>query len=508
MTELDKKTKKIIEFGDFQTPLELTQEICKFLVSMGTNPASIVEPTCGEGTFLLGALDQFGAVKQFMGVEINSEHLDHFTSHLNEKNKERVEVKNEDFFELDWNNIISTLPEPILFLGNPPWVTNAELGVLYSTNLPEKSNFQKHKGFDAITGKSNFDISEWMLIHLLEWLGKRNGGLAILCKTAVARKVLKHAWKNDFHLTDCSIHLIDAKKWFNVSVDACLFVCTTGPTEKVYSCYVYNGLNKDEIIAYVGIHDSELIADIEKYEKWSHLDGKERIRWRSGVKHDCAKVMELAKIDDHYQNGLGEKIKLENEFLYPLYKSSDVANNKVDNPRKWVIATQKYVGEDISSIKKDAPLTWEYLEKHSDKLDARRSSIYKKQPRFSIFGIGEYSYAPWKAAISGLYKKIHFAVIGPLNGKPSMVDDTCYSIACKSEQQAKLLCDFLNSEASVEFLSSLIFWDSKRPITVDVLRRLDLLALAESYGRRSDVESLLETEETVEPSRQKTLACS
>ena len=38
---------------------------------------------------------------------------------------------------------------------------------LASPNLPSKSNFQNRKGLDAVTGKANFDISEWMLIQLM-----------------------------------------------------------------------------------------------------------------------------------------------------------------------------------------------------------------------------------------------------------------------------------------------------------------------------------------------------
>ena len=49
-----------------------------------------------------------------------------------------------------------------------------------------------------MTGKSNFDISEWMLIRLLEALQGRRATIAMLCKTATARKVLRHAWLNGF----------------------------------------------------------------------------------------------------------------------------------------------------------------------------------------------------------------------------------------------------------------------------------------------------------------------
>ena len=62
----------------------------------------------------------------------------------------------ENFFEKDWTGTLSGLGEPILVIGNPPWVTNSAMGLLGGSNLPSKSNFQRLRGLDAITGKSNF----------------------------------------------------------------------------------------------------------------------------------------------------------------------------------------------------------------------------------------------------------------------------------------------------------------------------------------------------------------
>jgi len=53
------KSKTRIEFGDFQTPAPLARSVCRILSSQGISPASIVEPTCGRGSFLFAALNQF-----------------------------------------------------------------------------------------------------------------------------------------------------------------------------------------------------------------------------------------------------------------------------------------------------------------------------------------------------------------------------------------------------------------------------------------------------------------
>jgi len=40
------------------------------------------------------------------------------------------------------------------------------------------------------------------------------------------------------------------------------------------------------------------------------------------------------------------------------------------------------------------------------------------------------------------------------------------------------VASLLNSEIAHEFYSAFVFWDAKRPITTEILRRLDLAALA------------------------------
>ena len=121
-------------------------------------------------------------------------------------------------------------------------------------------------------------------------------------------------------------------------------------------------------------------------------------------------------------------------------------------------------------------------------LDGRKSSIYANRPKFSVFGIGTYSFAPWKIAISGLYKRIRFTIVAPSDERPVMVDDTCYFVPCQSENEAKLLFELVSSVAATEFLKSLVFVDAKRPITIDVLRRLSFVELARDFGKLDELQ--------------------
>ena len=147
-----------------------------------------------------------------------------------------------------------------------------------------------------------------------------------------------------------------------------------------------------------------------------------------------------------------------------------------------MLVTQRTVGAETSVISVVAPKTWEYLKRHGGFLDRRASSIYRNRARFSVFGVGDYTFASWKVCISGFYKKLQFAIVGPYQGKPVVLDDTSYFVSCQSEQEAHFIAKLLNSAPAREFYSAFVFWDAKRPITIDLLRRLDLSAVARELG--------------------------
>ena len=478
------KTRIKAEFGDFQTPRALANRVCTLLVDRGLRPASVVEPTCGTGTFLDAAIRAFPSAQRLLGLEINPQHVATARGLLRRSHPTAdAEVHRADFFRTDWDEVLAGLPDPLLVLGNPPWVTSADLTRLGSSNLPEKTNFQGHRGLDALTGKGNFDISEWMLMRALEWIEGREASLAILCKVAVARRVLRHAWSHGHRLRGAEVRRIDADRHFGASVDACLFTVSGSLRRGEFECAAYDSLEAVAPSSRFGLRDGGLVADLELYDRWKHLVGPQRYRWRSGVKHDCSQVMELRRSGpDAYLNGFQMEVRLEPQFLFPMLKSSEVANGTVAEPTRWMLVTQSAIGDDTNRIASEAPRTWSYLCAHADRLDRRGSAIYRNRARFSVFGVGPYTFAPWRVAISGFYKKLNFRTVGSFEGKPIVLDDTCYFVPCGSRAEAEFVHGLLRSEPAQELLGAFTFWDSKRPITAGLLSRLDLLAVARELG--------------------------
>ncbi len=476
---------KMKEFGDYQTPIELATEILNYLKGSMEIPKTILEPTCGLGSFIKSARKVFPNAT-ILGFDINKEYLNTLRSDLiSEKDNDNIRLNVQNFFEANWADYFKNFNPPILVIGNPPWITSSEMSVIKGDNLPEKSNTKNLAGIEAMTGKSNFDISEWMIMNLSRALNNFKGALAMLCKVSVARKVFSYLIKENSNLNSCKIFLIDAKKYFDANVDACLlFVKFNDSQMNNMTCKVFNGFN-DEMMQEIGFDSDILIANVKYHEKWKHLEGKSDYTWRSGIKHDASKVMELIKVGDKYYNCNGDEVQIESTYLYPMLKSSDLVNGNVEQTEKWMIVPQKKIGEETSIIKTVAPLTWNYLKKHSEKLNKRKSSIYKGKPRFSIFGVGDYTFRPWKIALSGFYKTINFHLISPIQGKPVVFDDTCYFLSIDQQQEAVFLSTLLKKDCVKEFFQSFIFWDSKRPITKMILKKLSIEKLIADHEKFS-----------------------
>jgi hypothetical protein len=486
-----------IEYGDFQTNNNLAEKIIVLLKDRLVNPKVVIEPTCGKGSFIIAALKMFGSVKKIYGVEIYKSYvweakfnILNFYINNPSANKVEIEIIHTNVFNFNFKQISQKYEkDEILIVGNPPWVTNSKLGSLDSNNLPVKSNFKKHSGIDAITGKGNFDIGEYIALMMLDCYQNFNGNFAFLVKNSVIKNIIFSQKQRSFRISEIQKFTIDSKKEFNVSVDASLFVCKLNNSPEFF-CSEFNFYNNSFCLNEFGWIGDKFVSSIKDYQRVHDLDGICQFEWRQGIKHDCSTIMEMEKDNEYFVNTLNQKLLLEEDLIYGLIKSSDIKDDVITKSRKYTIITQKKVGQDTFYIGEKYPRTYEYLTANKSKFDARKSSIYKDKPFYSIFGIGDYSFKPYKVAISGLYKNYKFSLILPFEGKPLMLDDTCYFLGFDSLEQAAYCMIILNSEISIEFLQAISFNDAKRTFTKEILMRIDLLKLSNLISREYIIEKI------------------
>jgi len=467
------------EYGDFQTNENLASQVAKYAFSKDTDFEFLLEPTCGKGNFILAAIKQSKSLKKVVGIEIYQPYiweikfkiLNHFLQNKSAQ-KPEIDILHRNAFEFSYEKLAnSTKDLKTLIIGNPPWVTNSELGSIDSKNLPKKSNFKKLNGVEAITGKGNFDIGECISLKILNCFQNHNGVFAFLIKNSVIKNIIQDQKRNFYKIGKFEKLNIDSKKEFNVSVNASLFTAQLNSAPDL-TCKELDFYSKQHITNF-GWYKDKFVYSVKDYDKSSIIDGESIFTWRSGVKHDCSKIMEFEQINGHYTNGLGENFSIENNLIYGLLKSSDLKEQQTNSYRKLTIITQKKIGQETKYIKDKFPLTFQYLKSHRAYFEKRKSSIYKDKPNYSIFGIGDYSFAKYKIGISGLYKSTHFTLIRPDKSKPIMLDDTCYSIGFDRLVFAQIAHYLLNSDLVQRFLKSIIFSDSKRSINKDTLMRID-----------------------------------
>ena len=456
------------EHGDFQTPLPLALQCLRVLGLPGQ--ARVLEPTCGAGSFLQAAAT-LSPGSERIGIELQEAYA--------AEAARWGDVRVGDIFRTSLAEVGWERSAPLYVVGNPPWVTSADLNRMGSANLPRKENFKGAKGIDAILGSSNFDVAEYILLKVIDECGGEPFTLGMLCKTQVARRVIEHAASAGLPLAGAALHRIDAMRWFGAGVDACWFTVRVDPdAEPDHTCAVHPDLFAPgaEEESRFGVVDGRLVADVARYHSVREADGTSPYVWRSGLKHDASSVFELVATPAPATKS-GEVLDLEPEYVLPLLKATDIFRGRQRELTKWVIVPQQTFGAETDSLADRAPRLWAYLTAHGDALDGRRSSIYRNRPRFSVFGHGDYTYAPYKVAISGLHKSPVFRLVAPLDGRPVVLDDTCYFLPFTDPADAERATEVLNSPRCRDLIESMVFWDSKRPITKKLLARIDLARL-------------------------------
>ena len=325
------------ELGDFQTPSVLADLLVNVLKTKKLSPNVIVEPTCGEGSILIASHNAFNP-QESLGIEIQKNYTDKLAQNLTNN----ISILNKDFF-VSLPNIKEFISENenILFVGNPPWVTNSELSALGSANLPDKNNFDNIRGIEAITGKSNFDISEYIIKLLIDNFSYKKAFFAFLCKISVAKKIMNRLWKNNLQYKSAEIYPIDSKKYFSAAVDACLFNLDCSEKKENSELVVFDSIENPVKKYTSGFYKNVYFEDLSK-KSALEIYGKSQFIWRNGVKHDCSKVMEFLITNNGLQNGYNESVDIESDLVFTYLKSSDLVKNKFIDRRR-ILVTQKFI---------------------------------------------------------------------------------------------------------------------------------------------------------------------
>ena len=151
---------------------------------------------------------------------------------------------------------------------------------------------------------------------------------------------------------------------------------------------------------------------------------------------------------------------IEPDLLYPLLRGRDVQRWKAE-PSAWILITHlpgmglKAIPE--KEMQTDYPCTYGYLKRFEEVLRKRaafkryftrkdkNNRIVETGPFYSMFGIGPYTFAPWKVVWREQASTMTASVVSPKDGKPVMPDHKLMLVDCTSEDEACFVCACLNS---------------------------------------------------------------
>ncbi len=151
---------------------------------------------------------------------------------------------------------------------------------------------------------------------------------------------------------------------------------------------------------------------------------------------------------------------IEPDLLYPLLKGRDVKRWKAD-PSAYIIMVQDPVkrrGIDEDTMKTRYPKTYMYLKRFENVLRERAAlkryftrknkgnKIIETGPFYSMFNVGEYTFAPYKVVWPWISIGVCAAVVSNKNGKYICPEHNTSFVDFSEIEEAYFLCSLLNSK--------------------------------------------------------------
>jgi len=154
-------------------------------------------------------------------------------------------------------------------------------------------------------------------------------------------------------------------------------------------------------------------------------------------------------------------VSIEPDLLYPHLHSRDVARWQF-TPSAHMVVTH-LPGQRLKAISEEDmiayyPKTYSYLKQFEKELRQRRAfkryftrkdrdgNIIETGPFYSIFNIGDYTFAPYKVVWPNIASTVEAAVIDrEYDGKVILPQHIITLVACKTDSEAHYICSLMNS---------------------------------------------------------------
>ena len=387
-------------------------------------------------------------------------------------------------------------------IGNPPWINWESLPQGYRTQVAplwqEYALFQ-HKGFDAILGKAKDDISALMTYVAADRYLKDGGKLAFVITQSVWKTAGGGQGFRRFRIGEDGpflqvLHVDDLSRsqvFEGASTRTSVFVLQKGRPTRYPVPYTYwkkttrgKGLDYDSTLDEVLAQTKRLqfyATPVDKGDPTSPwltarrkaLDAVRKVLGRSdyrayeGANSGGANAVYWLDILAERPDGLlvvrnvteGAKRKveaitteLESDLVHPLLRGRDV-KRWYAAPTYRILLTHRE-GDRLNAIPEKEmqqryPKTWAYLKRFEKPLRERKSQVVRRLMEtgtfYSIFGVGDYTFASWKVVWGRIGNRIESAVVSNMAGKSIIPQETISLVACDNREEAHYIAATINS---------------------------------------------------------------
>jgi len=142
---------------------------------------------------------------------------------------------------------------------------------------------------------------------------------------------------------------------------------------------------------------------------------------------------------------------VEQKLVFPLLRGADVGRWEARASLSILLTHepgQRLKAIPVSRMQREFPKAYSYLEKFEDFLRRRAAFVryFKPEaPFYSVFDIGDYTFAPWKVVWREQAAGLTAAVVGPSGRNPIIPDHKLMMVDVGSRNEAHFLCAVLNS---------------------------------------------------------------
>lgn len=426
-------------------------------------------------------------------------------SKLHEQDKNRI-----------WVKIIQNSFAPLLHtdfdyvVGNPPWIKWDFLSKDYKKKLNhlylDIYKLFSHKGMKAGLGYSHDDISVMFMYVAIDKYLNLGGKLGFVMKQTLYKslagkefrkfKIEKYS-QNSIPLRIIKVNDMLDLKPFNSSAQAetSTLIIKKGEENKYPVPYIiwqsidglpkeneplFNVLGRVELIqkeAYP--HNEKDLTDIwiivdkgDKRTKFTQC--KNHYRPRHGIVNDLNSVFfidildkqgNILTIENRTENARKKlrkiRTKIENDLVYPFLKPRNVKKWKMSGFIYGILPQRKNGEKNESQLRTNYPLTYKYLYNFKRDLLNRSSKWFKTIgiPFYSFFGLGDYSFSPYKIVWCCMSYQPSFSVVSKIDdknigNKEVMPDNTIGYIPANNKAEAHYICAILNSDMAKRYLEN------------------------------------------------------